>query len=264
MPSLVDTQARLAAALRGSPDAGLATIVAGDGLAPSARLAIYRHHFVTSLTEALRATYPVVYRLVGDGFFRYAAHEFIAERPPTNPCLGEYGEHFGEFIEGFPPCGALAYLGDVARLEWAIDCASRAPDAVPLAVGGLRSLDQPDLERLRARFDPSMALLSSAWPVDAIWHANQPDADPAAMVDAAAAPIALEVRRHGDDVVFRRLAPGPYAFRHALATGERLAAAAAAGDAADPGFDLAAALHELFTDEVLISFRVTSRSKETS
>jgi hypothetical protein len=259
MRSLADVQARVAAALRGEAGADLAAIVAGDGIAPRARLAIYRHHFVDSLTESLAAAYPVVHRLVGDGFFRYAAHESIAERPPRGPCLAEWGERFAEFLDGFPPCGALAYLGDVARLEWAIDRASRAADAVPLDVAALRSLEPPDLERLSVRFDPSLALLASAWPVDAIWRANQPDADPATVVDAAAGGVALEVRRRGDDVAFRRLSPAVYAFRRALADGGCLAVAASAGHAADPAFDLAGALHELFTDEALVGFRVTSR-----
>ena len=262
MRSLADVQACMAAALRNSAGADLTAIVAGDGLAPEARLAIYRHHFITSLTEGLRATYPVVHRLVGAGFFRYAAHEFITTRPPAGPCLAEYGEGFGEFLDVFPPCNTLAYLGDVARLEWAIDRAGRATDTVPLTVVALRSLDSPDLERLTARFDPSLALLSSAWPIDTIWRANQPDADPTAVVDAADGPVALEIRRLGDDVVFRRLAPAVYGFRRALAHGECLAVAASTGRAADPAFDLAGALHELFTDEVLVSFRAASRSEE--
>jgi hypothetical protein len=43
--------------LGGSDDAILAEIL-GDGLAPAARLALYRNHVFATLTEALEATYP--------------------------------------------------------------------------------------------------------------------------------------------------------------------------------------------------------------
>ena len=42
------------------------------------------------------------------------------------------GAHFPAFLETYPPTAGLAYLPDVARLEWAIEEASTAPDAPPL------------------------------------------------------------------------------------------------------------------------------------
>jgi hypothetical protein len=264
MPSLAETQAALAAALLGRPDVDVAALVAGDGVPPAGRVAIHRHHFVSSLTAALRVTYPVVHRLVGDGFFRYAARAFIAACPPRDPRLAAYGAALGDFLEAFPPCRALAYLGDVARLEWAIDRAWHADEAVPLAVAALRSVDPSGLAGLTVRFDPSIALLASAWPVDAIWRANRDGAPAGRIVDAGEGPVALEVRRLGDDVVFRRLAPAAHAFRRALMDGRALAAAAAAAQAVDPALDLTAALHELFTDNVLIGFRARSRTEDKS
>jgi hypothetical protein len=53
-------------------DHGVASTILGDGLAPHARLAIYRHHVFTILTEVLKAAYPVVCRLVDERFFAYA------------------------------------------------------------------------------------------------------------------------------------------------------------------------------------------------
>jgi hypothetical protein len=264
MTSLAETQARFARALRDGAAADADGLVAGDGLAPAARLAIYRHHHVTSLTAALRATYPVVHRLVGDGFFRFLAHEFIAACPPAGPCLHEYGEALAGFVAGFPACRELPYLADVARLEWAVNRAGHAEEAVPLDLGALRSLDPGDLDGLTLCFDPSVALLASPWPVDAVWRANQPDADGDAVVDATTGPVALEVRRLGDDVVIRRLDAARHAFRRALLDGEGLGAAATAGATADAAFDLGRALRELFDDTVLTGFRATSRSEEAS
>jgi Putative DNA-binding domain len=264
MSSLGETQARFARALRDPRAHGVDDLVDGDGLAPDARLAIYRHHHVTSLTGALRATFPVVHRLVGDGFFRYVAHEFIAAHPPSRPCLVQYGESLGTFLETFPACRDVPYVADVARLEWLMSRAAHADDATPLDLGALRSLDPRDLDGLTLRFEPSLALLDSRWPVDEIWRANQPAADPDATVDAGTGPVTLEIRRLGDDVVMRRLVPAHHAFRRALLDGHALASAATAALGLDHDFDLARALRELFDESVLIGFRVTSRPEEIS
>jgi hypothetical protein len=264
MRCLAEVQRTFVDALLDSRASDIAAVVAGDGVAPGARVAIYRHHVVTSLTAALRSTYPVVCRLVGDGFFAYAAHEFIVTQPPTGPCLSDYGEAFAEFLERFPASRELAYLADVGRLEWALNRAFHAEDTVPLDLGALRSLDPRWLDGLRLRFDPSVTLLSSPWPIDSIWSANQGDADPEATIDAASGPVRLEIRRQGDDAVFRRLTPATYAFRRVLIEGGALATAADEASAVDGALHIVAALHELFTDNVLIGFRVTSGPEEIS
>jgi Putative DNA-binding domain len=255
--SLAELEVAFADALLDSRAPDVAAMVAGDGVPPEARVAIYRHHVLTSLTAALRSTYPVVCRLVGDRFFAYAAHEFIGMHPPTGPCLFEYGADFAAFLETYPACRDLAYLPDVARLEWALNRALHAEDTVRVYPGALRSLDLRWVESLRLGFDPSVTLLSSPWPIDAIWRANQPGADPEATVDATRGPVRLEIRRLGDDGVFRRLTPATHAFRRALIEAETLATAADQAGAVDGEFDITAALHELFTDDVLIGFRVT-------
>ena len=110
-------------------DAGAAAReIEADGLAPEARLEIYRHHVLTTLTSALEATFPVVCRLVDRRFFAYAADRYLRAHPPTGPCLFEYGDSFPDFLAAFPPCRDLAYLPDVARLEWAMNAALHAAD----------------------------------------------------------------------------------------------------------------------------------------
>jgi hypothetical protein len=82
MPALRDIQSEFRGALLGRDDAFAATMVCGDGIAPSARLRIYRHHVLTTLTAVLKATYPVVCRLVDERFFDYVVDCYIHARPP--------------------------------------------------------------------------------------------------------------------------------------------------------------------------------------
>ncbi|HET7341829.1 MAG TPA: DNA-binding domain-containing protein, partial [Methylomirabilota bacterium] len=114
--------------------------VAADGLSAIARVAVYRHHVLTSLTAALATTFPVVARLVDPRFFAWAADAYVRAQPPRGPCLAEYGDTFPDFLAAFPACRDLVYLPDVARLEWAMNAARQAPDVPPLGADAARAL----------------------------------------------------------------------------------------------------------------------------
>src|SRR5262245_48955573 len=251
MPALREVQAAFRDALVGGDDSLAAAAIASDGMRPDARLRIYRHHVFATLTAALKATYPVVCRLVDERFFDYAADCYIRTRPPSAPCLFEYGGDLSEFLAAFGPCRHLAYLPDVARLEWALNAAAHAEDATPLDRARLHAIPQQAYPGLAFRFDPAFHLLSSPRPIDRIWWAHQPSADPASTVDLGAAGAALEIRRVGGDAVFRSLDAATYAFRHALVAGRRLEAATTDAFVADPGFDLTGAVRFLLADRVV-------------
>jgi len=243
MPALRELQHGVRAALLGDEACVAALDVAGDALAPAARLGVYRHHVLTSLTAALEATFPVVVRLVDARFFRYAADRYVRAHPPAGPCLFEYGASFPEFLAAFPPCRQLVYLADVARLEWAMNVALHAADAAPLTAEAMRALAPGAVGDLALDLHPSVRLLRSPWPVDRIWRANQPGAgDDVVALDAGGA--CVQVWRRDDDVVMRPLTPAALALRTALAGRRRLAVAAAAALTAEPDADLPALLRE--------------------
>jgi putative DNA-binding protein len=240
-----------AALLGGSEDAVVAEIQ-GDGLDPAARLAIYRHHVSATLTEALESTYPVVVRLVDRRFFAYAADQFIRRHPPAGPCLFEYGESLADFLATFPASRHLAYLPDVARLEWALNHALHAEDAAIFDPGWLAALRPDEVGGVRLRLHPSVSLLESPWPIDRIWRANQPGSNPDATVSLDQGGARLEVYRLEDGVMFRTIAADTYAFRSALASDLDLQGAVGAARRADPSFDLTDALRELLDDGLIV------------
>lgn len=254
MSALRETQAAFRAALLGAEPSVASLDVCGDGLAPEARLAIYRHHVADTLTDLLKDVYPVVCTLVDERFFAFAADRFIAAHPPTSPCLVEYGEPFADFLGGFQPCRHLTYLPDVARLEWAMSRAQHADDANALDPHMLADVPADDLARLTFRFHPAVTVLSSPWPIDRIWRAHQADADRDVTVDLRDGPVSLQVWRRDDDGVFRVTSPADFAFRRMLADGRTLGAAARMALSIAPGFALSAALTELFHDDVLVAF----------
>ena len=240
----------------GEPAGALGDEIVHDGLTPEARLAIYRHHVRTTLTATLAGAYPAVARLVGDGFFAYAADTFVRRHPPDGPCLFEYGAGLADFLVSFPPCRELVYLADVARLEWAMHAALHAEDAPGIDLVSLGELSAEAIASVTVRLHGSVTLLCSPWPVDRIWLANQPDADPEAMVDLQAGSVCLEVRRLGDEVIWRTLPAAEHAFRSRLAAAETLGRAAHAALATDPRFDLVGAIHAVFAEGLVTGFEV--------
>jgi hypothetical protein len=244
MPGLRELQAAFRAALLDGDEQAVAAAVHDDDLGAGARLAVYRHHVLTSLTAALESTYPVIARLVDLRFFRYAASHYIRRHPPTGPCLAEYGATFGDFLAAFEPTRHLGYLPDVARVEWAMTRALNAPDAEPVPLDALR----PEAP---VALHPSATLLKSPWPIDAIWRANQPGADEE-VVDLDAGAACLQVWRAGDEVVFRRLSPPAFAFRETVARTGRLDEAAEAALEADAAADLTALIRNLVDEQILV------------
>lgn len=226
MPSLHDLQLALRRSLLHGEDGDAAATIVGDGLAPEQRLSVYRNNVVGALTTALRLSFPAVHRLVGAEFFEGAAQIFVRESPPRSACLDSYGAQFPEFLQRFGPAATLAYLADVARLEWAVNRALHAPDADPLAVAELAALEPTEQARVCFAAHPSLSTLRADFPVDLIWRAvlQQDDAALAA-IDLDSGPVGLLVQRLAGGVeVMRFDEDGAWRFAVALCAGEPLGA----------------------------------------
>jgi hypothetical protein len=238
--SLRDTQSRIAdAVLDGDLDA-IAALVRADRLPSAERLRIYHNHTLTSLSTALGDNFPVARRLVGDEFFRAAAKRFVAAAPPRDPCLSAYGAGFADFLAGFEPARALPYLPDVARLEWLRIDVTFAPEMPALDLAALAATPADEQGWLKLALRPSVGLMTSPYPVDRIWQANREVEVPP--VDLESGPVRLLVWRNQEGCRFEHLDIGSFAFFGAAARRATLEEAAEAAFAADPEFDLVAAL----------------------
>jgi pyruvate/2-oxoglutarate dehydrogenase complex dihydrolipoamide acyltransferase (E2) component len=253
MPALRELQQAVARALLDEAAEGAAlALIAADRTSAAERLAIHRNNLFASLTEALAAAFPAVRRLVHPRFFAYAAHEFIRARPPRRAVLAEFGADFADFLAGFPPCRALAWLPDVARLEWLMHHAATAADRAPIAADALAGIAAAEAPRLVLALQPALGLLESPFPVDRIWRANRAESPSGATVDLAAGGVRLQVDRRGGEVMLTSLDAASFAFRSAVLSGAPLATAAAAALAREAGFDLAAALGALFAEGAVV------------
>ena len=252
--TLLELQTRIGRAVLGGEIAELAEIIEGNGLDPAARLGIYRNHAFATLGAALKATFPVVCRLVDERFFAYAAHEYLREHPPRSRCLVEYGADFPDFLAGFQPCKDLPYLADVARFEWALHIAATIREAPSLQMDALAAIPAERAGYVGFRLQPSVSYFASSWPIDAIWQANQEGEVPP--VDLASGGTSLEIRRADEAVAWRRLDSGTFAFRMALAGGVVLAAAIANATQRDPEFDASVGLQRMLAGGLAVDFSI--------
>ena len=227
-------------------------LVGPDGEPSARRFAVYRNNVFVGLTDALRAGFPCVVKLVGDEFFAAMARVFAAATPPSSPVLLHYGAEFPDFIASFPPAEPLPYLADVARIERAATEAYHERDEAPLLPSALAGVPPDQALFLRFRLHPSVRLLRSPFPAFTIWRMNAADGTPAP-VDLSDAQDTL-VLRPDAEVDVRQVHPASHDFVAALAQGMTLAQAMEAALAADAEFDLSENLRELIQMGAFVGF----------
>ncbi|MDQ6620269.1 MAG: DNA-binding domain-containing protein [Pseudomonadota bacterium] len=239
-------------------DAVCAAVIA-DGFTAQERLRIHRNTFVSTASAALRMTYPVIDRLVGDDCFNGTVEVFIRAHPPASGYLNDYGAEFPAFLEHFVPVQGLPYLADVARFEWALSVAANAPDVGALEPAALAAIDPEQHALLGFEPHPSLSLLALSYPADQIADAVLSGDDNAmTQVDVHAGPVQLAIHRGAYGIETQRLDPEAYRFVIRLCSGEPLGTFLEKGSA-----DVAQLLAEQFANGRLSACRVRSATTGT-
>ena len=130
MRTLADLQAGIRDALVRGDCTAVAPLLRG-GTRPERRLAIHQRHYAASLTRALVERFPATVWLVGSDLVMHAAQAFIRDRPPSKPCIAEYGETFPRYLGTFATHADLPYLAQFAELEWHLGRLALATEASP-------------------------------------------------------------------------------------------------------------------------------------
>jgi len=230
--------------------------VRANGLSGARRLQVYRNSIFAGLTEALRAIYPVIDRLVGGEFFEHTARHFIARHPSITGNLHDFGGEFPEFLATFPEASDLNYLPDVARLEWAYHQVFHAEHHAPLDLSALAAVSPAEYGCLHWQMHPACRLLDSEFPILRIWQVNQDDSECMETVDLSAGPTRLLIIRRGLEVDLEILGPSEHALLHALAGGRTFADACELALASEPRFDVTTCMQWHATQSTLVDFYI--------
>ncbi len=249
---LPELQRDFGAALR-DDGAPVPAEIVGGRIPAGARLQVYRNNHRQSLRRALADCFPVLSRLVGEGFFAWMAHRYTAMHPPRAGNLHHFGAALPGFLADFEGTAAHPWLVDVARLEWAMQESYHAAEHAPMNVAALAAVPSERQEHLRMRLHPAARLLASRWPLLRILEVNQADGG-GERVDLDAGGDRVLVTRPAQDVLSARLDAGPYALLHALAAGAVFGEACERALEAQPALDLGACMQTLIGSYVLVAF----------
>jgi hypothetical protein len=256
MPTLRKLQQRFAAALFDDRREALNEEICADGIDVSERIAIYRNQLHAVFTRTLGLEFPVIEQLVGGGFFRRLGTEFQAAHPSRAGDLQHIGAPFAAYLKERFRGGAYDYLADVAALEWALQECMVAPEMAAFDPQVLRGIDAADYAQLHFAMNPACRLVSSAYPVLAIWRANQPGAATSEIIDLANGPTRVLMQRSAQSVEFHSLTLPEFSLLDALARDFCLGDALEAALRCDAAFDLGAALRRFVTAGALTAAAV--------
>lgn len=260
--NLATQQQRFAALLQGQADDTLLSVHS------PARVQAYTNNHRLNLAAALAGAYPIIQQLVGEEFFSAMADVYIARTPSQSGNLHQYGATFSDFLTTFPPVETLPYLPDVARLEWALQCAYYAPDihgTPPSELAQtLATYTAEQLSHATFSLHPSLSLLTSPYPLCRIWDLHQTTTTLATDIDLNQGECCLIARfpepgPHGPHrVAPLALPPAEAMWIQALQKGDSFARALDAACAITPDFTPDKALALLWQNNLWIGVETSA------
>jgi hypothetical protein len=201
---------------------------------------VYRANRAVLAERTLAGTYPVICQLIGAESFEPLAHHFWRQHPPQRGDMGKWGAQLPEFLDTAPQLADEPFLGDVARIEWALHCVATAPDAV-LDAASFALLSGADATHpVGLATSPGVFTLASTYPIVSILNAhlfNQPSIDEAADLLRQGHGEQALVWRQGFKPKARSLSLPEYSLITALNEGQALEAALAQALAMEPALD---------------------------
>jgi uncharacterized protein (UPF0276 family) len=218
----------------------------------SHRLALYRGNLAATAAKALGAAYPVIAALVGAEFFAALARNYVRAWPAQEGDLNLFGDHYADFLAGFPHVAELPYLPDMARLEWAVHRAHYAADATPVTAPQLGALAPAQLEASRLRLSAACLPFQSSWAVVTLWLAHQPATPVGFPAQMAAAEYGV-VARPGWRTRVAHCGAGGHAALAVLQAGGSFGAALDAAFAVEGEFDVAGQLRLWLDLELIVA-----------
>lgn len=132
---------------------------------PSQNLTIYRQHLTSILVKALRQTYPLIEKLLGEDFFQQLAMQYIEQYPSRSSNLHDYGEYFCQLLADQPFIQHLAYLCEVAEFEWICHSLTFAANPSLFDMDVLAALSPEQYPPLHAALHPASVLKKFQYPI---------------------------------------------------------------------------------------------------
>jgi hypothetical protein len=187
------------------------------------RLSIYGDGYFLRIVDVMAANYEVLCAVAGEHEFRHhLARAYLVKHPSTYKCIDNVGNRMADFLKRYPLTRQLPFLPDLARVEWAFHesfYADEWPLFDPAKFAGV------PVERwagARITLDPSVRLLSLAFPVVPLWRDNGRWARRRLSSIRREPSFVLVYRRPDGQVRVAEETPGAFALLEAFAAGRPL------------------------------------------
>ena len=135
------------------------------------RLNIYRHGYVSRLTDVLRNDYGGLSILVGDAKFSELAEAYIAAHPSQEFNARWYGAGLADFLHRAPLDSESQAAAEMATLDWAIGLCFDAPDETSVTPDDLQNIAPEQWPGLRFVLSRCIERRRFAWNVGEIRRA---------------------------------------------------------------------------------------------
>jgi hypothetical protein len=168
-PSLRETQQLFVASLTNATNTQpLSTMIDNSyGASPHDRIAVYTDAYYLRLQEVLSEEYSHTLHLLGDDAFTSLARAYVMAHRSKNPSVIWFGRDFPDFL--VRACADMAWLAEVARLEWLHIEVFCAPASHFLALTELAAIPPDQWAEISFTPVPSLRCLECRWPVDRLW-----------------------------------------------------------------------------------------------
>jgi hypothetical protein len=153
-------------------------MLAPPGLSDESAFNIYRHNMYVGLVEALKNTYPLTHKAIGEKAFRQVAFSFARKHhPTTNICLLRYHPGFANVIGDNIN---EAYLQELAKLEYEMNEIYHASNDNYVSS---QQLEYLDTSRSKFVLVSTAKLFDSKWNLSVIYDALSNSDNPGYQVE---------------------------------------------------------------------------------
>ena len=142
------------------------------------RINIYHEMYYLRLIDILRGDFPAVLYALGDDVFTEMAREYIIAHPSQHYDLNGLGAKFPGFMRGVKRLKHRIFLGDLAKLERAIEEVFDEQPAKALTVDELLRVPQDQWVNARLQPVPALRLVASRFPINDFLEAVRGEKDP--------------------------------------------------------------------------------------
>lgn len=191
------------------------------GVALPDRLAVYVNGYPARIQEALNEVFPALAHVVGPGSFAAMTARYVATVSLHSYNLNDAGENLADFLRRDELGERLPFIPDLADLEWQVARAFHAREKPPIEPTAFATWHLEDWDRAVLHFQPSVALVRSAWPIREIWQAREMPREEID-IDLEGRPDDVFVRRNGFQVECTSIPPAQGHVLEALLGGRSL------------------------------------------